>query len=489
MISKSFSAMFMSLLLAGALARAQAQPQVFLNEIRIDQPGGDNDEYVELVGQPGTSLDGVTLLVIGDGTGGSGVIEAVVDFAGYTIPQSGFFLAAESTFTLGTPDMVTDLNFENSDNLTFVLVTGFTGSVGDDLDFDDDCFLDVLPANQVLDAVSLVEKPIDSLGSGDECYYSNITVGPDGNYVPGHVYACPDGSWGWTIGVFSPVGATDTPGASNGTVDQDGDGITCADDDNCPDVANAGQEDVGEVNAGDNADGVGDACDNCPTVANATQDDADFDTVGDVCDNCPNDANPGQEDTTEVTAGGTADGVGDACDVCPEGDDNIDTDNDGVPDACDVCPGFDDTADADGDGVPDDCDNCPNDANPGQEDTTEVTAGGTADGVGDICDVCPEGDDNADEDMDGVPDACDVCPGSDDTADADGDGVPDGCDNCPSTANATQEDSDSDSVGDVCDNCPNDANTDQADTDSDGVGDACDVCANGDDNVDTDSDG
>jgi hypothetical protein len=53
----------------------------------------------------------------------------------------------------------------------------------------------------------------------------------------------------------------DTPS----TNDEDGDGVVdeC---DNCPSVGNANQADVGEVNAGGTADGVGDACDPRPTA-------------------------------------------------------------------------------------------------------------------------------------------------------------------------------------------------------------------------------
>ena len=77
---------------------------VTINEIRVDQTGADSDEYFELSGPAGQSLDGFTDLVIGDGTvGGSGVIEAVVSLDGQTIAADGFFLVSETTLTLGTP--------------------------------------------------------------------------------------------------------------------------------------------------------------------------------------------------------------------------------------------------------------------------------------------------------------------------------------------------------------------------------------------------
>ena len=38
-----------------------------INEIRVDQAGTDNDEYFELLGMPGESLDGLTYITTGDG--------------------------------------------------------------------------------------------------------------------------------------------------------------------------------------------------------------------------------------------------------------------------------------------------------------------------------------------------------------------------------------------------------------------------------------
>lgn len=188
-----------------------------LNEIRIDQGGSDYEEYFELAGTPGESLDGLTYVVIGDGATGSGTIECVVPLDGFSIAADGYFLYVESTYgsvnpTCGdTPDYMDSgapLNFENSDNVTHMLVSGFTGANGDDLDIDDDWTLDVTPWSAIVDWVSLVE----SVGTGD-AYYSPNTVGPDGTYVPGLVLVC-DGTW--VFGSFT-LCENDSPGMDNAT--------------------------------------------------------------------------------------------------------------------------------------------------------------------------------------------------------------------------------------------------------------------------------
>ncbi|MDG1492150.1 MAG: hypothetical protein P8R43_09680 [Planctomycetota bacterium] len=181
-----------------------------INEIRIDQPGSDNDEYFELKGDPSLDLTNVYYIVIGDGSGGSGVVESVTDLTGSTVASTGYFVAAESGFSLGTADLTTSLGFENSDNVTHMLVLGFTGTLQDDLDLNDDGFLDIQPWSDVVDVVSLVEKPY----AEDKTYammFGGASVGPDGTFVPGHVFKC---TAGWQIGEFGP-GTTDTPGGPN----------------------------------------------------------------------------------------------------------------------------------------------------------------------------------------------------------------------------------------------------------------------------------
>ena len=97
-------------LLPLAALPAGAAGHISISEIRIDQFGSDIDEYFELEGPAGASLDGLTYLVIGDGplALGSGVVEEVTDLGGLSIPSSGFFVAAESSFTLGKADSTTE---------------------------------------------------------------------------------------------------------------------------------------------------------------------------------------------------------------------------------------------------------------------------------------------------------------------------------------------------------------------------------------------
>jgi hypothetical protein len=216
-------------------------PEIRIAEIRIDQPGADVDEFIEIRGEPGTSLDGVSVLVVGDGAGGCGSLEVAVPLGGVTISGNGTALVSTESFTLASLETVRRFAFENSDNLTFLLVFGFVGESGMDLDTDDDSELDVTPWESIIDAVSLVETPDEG-----DCYYADVQIGPDVDiddnaFVPAQVWACDD-SGAWNIGTFDPA-STDPPAADTpGVVNDD-----CGGGDVCPGDFN----DDGEVNGSD----------------------------------------------------------------------------------------------------------------------------------------------------------------------------------------------------------------------------------------------
>jgi hypothetical protein len=205
---------------------------VQLNEVRIDQQGTDNDEFAELSGQPGADLSSLTYIVIGDGTGGSGVIECVMPLVGQTMPANGLFLitnkgTGQDGIAFGkTGDLQsTTMNFENGDNVTHLIVRTFTGTLAQDLDTNDDGTLDFTPWASVVEGLAICNTTAPVPTTSERWYTPVMESGaivpralPDTLFVGAHHYRCsPQG--GWKLGFFDPVAAgsgnLDSPGSVN----------------------------------------------------------------------------------------------------------------------------------------------------------------------------------------------------------------------------------------------------------------------------------
>ena len=147
---------------------------VVLNEIYVNPPDADDSrEYIELRSSaPNEALTDLWVLEIeGDGAS-AGVIDAVQNLGSLSTGSNGL-LALGQNYTTSTPwtfdagTNVADLTGTTMENgsLTFLLVEGFTGSNGTDLDTDNDGVLDITPWTSTVDSVGWTDG-----GSSDAVY-------------------------------------------------------------------------------------------------------------------------------------------------------------------------------------------------------------------------------------------------------------------------------------------------------------------------------
>jgi hypothetical protein len=200
---------------------------VRFNEIRADQVGVETDEFIEIAAPPGTVMSH-SIVVLGDGAGGSGTVEAAFWLEGGTVGASGLFVIAEEGFS-GSADLVTDLDLGDGHNLTLYLVDFGKTFPGDDVDTDDNGTVDFFAWGTVFDQVALVATDNPPM-AGDVWHYGPPTgcvasptcgqAGPTGGPAPMHIQRCADatGTWGYTQDDL----AADTPGAPNACACGDG---------------------------------------------------------------------------------------------------------------------------------------------------------------------------------------------------------------------------------------------------------------------------
>lgn len=162
----------------GALNAGLDTKTLRISEIRVSQVGDPIDQYAEISGPPGMSLDGLTYIAIGDEVqtkvpDPQGRVQVVVDLSGHQIGANGTLLIAKASYTLGTPDVVLAQPFRKIGNSTHMLVTGFTGYQGQDLDFFDDGELEFTPWTGIIDSVGL-RRTAAAVG-----LYTSTIISPD----------------------------------------------------------------------------------------------------------------------------------------------------------------------------------------------------------------------------------------------------------------------------------------------------------------------
>lgn len=199
-----------------AVACGETGPQEpVINEFSASTAGTDT-EYVEILVEPGTDVSGYRVLEIeGDSGSAMGVIDEVIAFD--PADDSGRSLAWLPANAL-----------ENG-TISLLLVEGFTGAVGDDLDAENDGVIDAVGGLTILDSIA-----VNDGGGGDLAYGDTVlTVAYDGlDFAPGAASRIPDGTDtgttdDWVRNDFDRAGipgftgtlddgeAANTPGAQN----------------------------------------------------------------------------------------------------------------------------------------------------------------------------------------------------------------------------------------------------------------------------------
>ena len=173
-----------------------------INEFSASTTGTDV-EYIEIFAAPDTDLSALSVIEIeGDSASNEGVIDEVVTLG--TTDSDGLFLAALPANAL-----------ENG-TITLLLVDGFSGALGVDLDTDDDGVADITPWSEIVDGVAVTD------GGGSDLVYSTTVLGPDydglSSFAPGGASRVPDGldsdaPSDWVRNDFDLFGITGFPGS------------------------------------------------------------------------------------------------------------------------------------------------------------------------------------------------------------------------------------------------------------------------------------
>ncbi|HEX6230156.1 MAG TPA: hypothetical protein VF029_00410 [Actinomycetota bacterium] len=192
--------------LSPAAGAATGDPAL-INEVLASHAGTDDTEFVELYGTPGTSLSGLSLIVVESDAFGPGTIDRRFDFKPFhEIGPNGFFLfgnCAGLPANYGvTPDASLFTNYLENSSLTVGLVetSSLTGGVGD-----------LVSGSEIVrDAVALTDGD-----AGDTFFFGAPVIGPDGPFFPAGARRVTDGvdtdaAADWVIGDFG-LGTANTP--------------------------------------------------------------------------------------------------------------------------------------------------------------------------------------------------------------------------------------------------------------------------------------
>ncbi|MDX2177030.1 MAG: hypothetical protein SF028_11235 [Candidatus Sumerlaeia bacterium] len=198
-----------SILTAAALCAicgtAAAAPR--LNEVLVNPAStDDNGEFVEIRSTTGgaETFTNHTLLVLEGDSSAPGVIDIAVNLNALGSGASGLLLLRDGTGAALNPaadagtnssTVFTAAQLENG-SLTFLVVTGFSGAAGNDLDTNDDGTIDSTPWTAVVDALGNIENDgAGNFGYADDFGFTNLDENVGGFEHEGMIYDAVLSQW------------------------------------------------------------------------------------------------------------------------------------------------------------------------------------------------------------------------------------------------------------------------------------------------------
>ncbi len=185
-----------------ALCASSASAQNRINELYVSMAGTDSEEFVEIRGTPGASLNGYMFLVVeGDGTL-AGTLDIAIDLSAGTLDANGLYTAGSALLVPPVNQVfgpVSGQNLIENGTDTFYLiettnVPGVMALVGTDLRVGLMGTVTVLatdPAITIRDLVALTD------GGATDVTFDNAQVFQDGTFLPAGVVRCGDAPSVW----------------------------------------------------------------------------------------------------------------------------------------------------------------------------------------------------------------------------------------------------------------------------------------------------
>ncbi len=167
----------------------------------------NQSQFFEITGDPGTDITACSMVRLSP----QGTVDTVLNFTGQVIPTDGHWLAANgsaiSTFSVSAEITLPDGFFTNV-TATYLLLDNFFGTIGDDLDVNDDGVLDSVYWSKLVDRIGV-------RSSSEGFTYAESTFGPVNDTIPQGVLRCGDNPNLWLPQALGVPLSIWSPGISN----------------------------------------------------------------------------------------------------------------------------------------------------------------------------------------------------------------------------------------------------------------------------------